>query len=172
MPAVGTAGGILVGVNTNKFEVIAWQLGVYYVAAMIRNNVDKFTWRLVVVYGSPYEEGKMEFIQKLENLLVNLDGPTIFGGDFNIVSNAKEKNNGNINQKWADLFKDWVNNNQEDPVMAALDKILCTTSWEHKFPLAFVTVRARASSDHVPLILDMGIKEEKNLRSLDLRSGG
>lgn len=44
------------------------------------------------------------------------------------------------------------------PVMAALDKIVCTTSFEQKFPLESVTVRARATSDHVPLILNMGVK--------------
>ena len=70
---------------------------------MIKNDSDKFVWRLVVVYGSPYEEGKLEFLQELEGLLDNWEGPTIFCGDFNIVSNIKEKSNGNINQKWADF---------------------------------------------------------------------
>lgn len=59
----------------------------------------------------------------------------------------KEKSNGNINQKWAGLFKEWVNkygllelknssraytwtDNQEIPIMAVVDKILCTTSFE------------------------------------------
>jgi len=103
LPTVGTAGGILVGVNTNKFEVLSWQIGSYSLAAMIKNDSDKFVWRLVVVYGSPYEEGKLEFLQELEGLLDNWEGPTIFCGDFNIVSNIKEKSNGNINQKWADF---------------------------------------------------------------------
>ena len=41
--------------------------------------------------------------------------------------------------------------------MAAIDKLLCNTLFEQKFPLAFVTVKTRAGSDHVPLILDFGI---------------
>lgn len=45
--------------------------------------------------------------------------------------------------------------------MATLDKIFCTTNFEQKFPLAFVSVKARATSDHTPLILDLGIKEVK-----------
>lgn len=135
-------------------------------------------WRLVVVYGSPYEEGKAEFLQELGDLLDNWDGPTIIGGDFNIVSNVKEKSNENIDLKWANLFKEMDNmyslvelkssaraytwtNNQDSPIMAALDKILCTTSFEQSFPLAFVSVRARATSDHVPLILNSGVKERK-----------
>jgi len=45
--------------------------------------------------------------------------------------------------------------------MAALDKIMCTTSFEHNFPLSFVFVKARATSDHVPLILNLGTKGVK-----------
>lgn len=58
LPSVGTAGGILVGFNDRKFEVMAWQLGTYSLAAMVKNSVDNFVWRLITVYGSPYDEGK------------------------------------------------------------------------------------------------------------------
>jgi hypothetical protein len=54
----------------------------------------------------------------------------------------------------------WTNN-QEQPILAAIDKIFCTTNFELKFPLAFVTTSSRASSDHVPLILNLGIEEVK-----------
>jgi len=33
----------------------------------------------------------------------------VIGGDFNLVCNVKDKSNGVINHKWADLFMDWVN---------------------------------------------------------------
>lgn len=46
---LGIAGSILVGVNTNRFEVLAWQIGLYSVAAMVKNISDNFVWRLVVV---------------------------------------------------------------------------------------------------------------------------
>jgi hypothetical protein len=36
-------------------------------------------------------------------------GPTLFRGDFNLVRNSLDKNNGNINHKWADAFNDWIN---------------------------------------------------------------
>jgi len=64
---------------------------VYSVAAIIRNCHDNFVWRLITVYGSPYDEGKQEFINELENLLDNWDGPTMIGGDFNLVCNVKIK---------------------------------------------------------------------------------
>lgn len=62
LPTRGTAGGILVGVNERKFDVIAWKIGSYSVSGILKNCHDNFTWRIIVVYGSPYEEGKLEFL--------------------------------------------------------------------------------------------------------------
>jgi exonuclease III len=109
LPAKGTAGGILVGVNERKLDVIAWKVGSYSVAGILKNCHDNFIWRIVVVYGSPYEEGKLEFLLELEELLTNWEGPTVIGGDFNIVTSSKEKSNGNINQKWADCLLELIN---------------------------------------------------------------
>lgn len=68
------------GFHERKFEVVAWKLGVYSVAAVVRNCQDNFTWRLITVYGSPYDEGKQDFLNELDELLVNWDGPTVVGG--------------------------------------------------------------------------------------------
>ena len=76
----------------------------------------------------------------------------MLGGDFNLITNAREKSNGIINQRWADLFQDWINkfglielknssrsftwtNNQDQPIFAALDKVFCNTVSEQKYPL-------------------------------------
>jgi hypothetical protein len=70
------------------------------------------------------------------------DGPTLVEGDFNLIRESKEKSTGNINQHWANLFNDWINkfdlielksagrlytwgNNQDNLVMAALDRVFC-----------------------------------------------
>lgn len=174
LPATGTAGGILVGFDESKMEVTAWQTKTFCLSAMVKNHKDHLHWRYIAVYGSPYEEGKLDFIQELHSLVENWDGPTVIGGDFNLVTNAKEKNNGSINFKWSALFQDWINkqglielknptrsftwtNNQEQPIMAAIDKIFCNTSFGQCFPLAHVAAKPRAGSDHVPLVLNFGI---------------
>ena len=51
----------------------------------------------------------MDFLLELEGLLDNWDGPTVIGGDFNIVTTAREKSNGQVNQKQADNFLDLIN---------------------------------------------------------------
>ena len=75
---------------------------------------------------------------------------------------------------WTDAFNDWINswglleikdpsrgftwfNNQENPIMAALDRVLVNTSFDHLYPLASVKSASRAGSDHVPLVINFGI---------------
>jgi hypothetical protein len=47
----------------------------------------KVTWRFIVVYGSPYEEHKMEFLTEMDMFMDKWQGPTLMGGggDFNLV---------------------------------------------------------------------------------------
>ena len=47
-------------------------------------------------------------------------------------------------------------NNQEQPIMAAIDKVFCTTDFDQHYPLASISAGSRAGSDHVPLILNLG----------------
>jgi hypothetical protein len=60
------------------------------------------------MYGSAYDEHKLAFINKLHNVFASWNGPTLVGGDFNLIRESRE-NTGNINQHWADLFNDWIN---------------------------------------------------------------
>jgi hypothetical protein len=96
------------------------------------------------VYGSAYEEHKLEFINELHNVYACWSGPTLVGGDFNLIRERCEKNTGNINQYWANLFNDWINkfslmepkntsrqfpwtNNQDNLVMALPDRVFVST---------------------------------------------
>ena len=76
LPTVGSAGGILVGVNLDLFEVIAWDIRKFSVSVVIKiRSMDKVV-RITTVYGSAYEEGKQAFISELHELFINWDGPT------------------------------------------------------------------------------------------------
>jgi hypothetical protein len=46
---------------------------------MVKNMVDNVVWRLIVVYGSPYEEKKPEFIKELHLVMDGWQGPTLMG---------------------------------------------------------------------------------------------
>jgi hypothetical protein len=45
--------------------------------------------------------------------------------------------------------------------MATLDRVLVSTQWEAKYPLARVTNLPRGVSDHNPLLLNFGDKDKK-----------
>jgi hypothetical protein len=65
----------------------------------VQDLTHNFSWKLVVVYGSPYEDRKVEFIDELHLMLSEWQGPTIIGGYFNLSRFVSNKNNGRINQR-------------------------------------------------------------------------
>jgi hypothetical protein len=175
IPARGTTGGILAGLKTAYLPIIGCQNFQIGVAVMIKNCVDNFVWRLVVIYGPAYEENKKEFIDELHCIMGVWDGPTMLGGDFNIVRNQREKSNGLINFNLVELFNGWIDrwamidlkdpargftwtNNQERPIMATLDRVLVTTHWDAKYPLFMTKILPRGVSDHNPVMITFGEK--------------
>lgn len=79
IPTKGTAGGILVGFKISTMELVVLQTFDFCAVAMVRNQPDGLTWRLIVVYGSPYEEHKPAFLDELELVMPNWQGPTLVG---------------------------------------------------------------------------------------------
>lgn len=80
--------------------------------------------------------------------------PSIIGGDFNLVRWVTDKSNGVVNKHWADAFNNWINmhglielksssrnftwsNNQENAILANIDRVFMDTSWDVCFCLIF-----------------------------------
>jgi hypothetical protein len=176
IPARGAIGGVLVGFKNYLFDIVSWQHFQLCDVTIVRNQIDNLSWRLIVVYGSPYEDEKLGFIKELHMVMPTWVGPTLLGGGgVNLVRNQKGKSNGNINFSHASAFNGWINgwglieikdasrsftwsNNQECPIMATLDRVLASIEWNEKYPLASVNVLPRATSDHNPLIIEFGKK--------------
>jgi hypothetical protein len=87
----------LVGINIDLFEVCRWEIHSYSFSVLIKNKIDNVSWRFISVYGLAYEEHKLEFINEFHNVYSRWNGPTLIGGDFNLIKESGEKNNGNIN---------------------------------------------------------------------------
>jgi exonuclease III len=173
--AVGTAGGILMGFRNQMLEVISWEFYVYCASAIVKNIYDKVTWRLIVVYGSPYEDTKLEFLRDLDQMLEKWQDPTLVGGDFNLVRNQKEKSNGIVNFTHMDAFNDLINrwalieikdctraffwtNNQEKPIMAKLDTVLASVEWDSRYLMTKMSMLPKQVSDHNPLLISFGAR--------------
>ena len=102
----------------------------------------------------------------------------VIGGDFNLTREAADKNNGNINFHWSDLFNNWINhwglmelknptrsytwtNNQDQPTMAVLDRVFISTNIDAQYPNINIRSAARLGSDHVPLLIDFAVDNRK-----------
>jgi hypothetical protein len=56
------AGGILLALNEDKFEVISFTTGTSYISAVVVNKFDSFCWQFVGVYGIAYADHKLDFL--------------------------------------------------------------------------------------------------------------
>lgn len=80
LPAVGTSGGILVGVDQDVFDIVNWSSLNYSVSCNVVHKTSEISFRFIAVYGSPYDDGKDEFIFELHSLFIDDHQPTIIGG--------------------------------------------------------------------------------------------
>ena len=108
-PAMSTAGGILVGLDKDLFDVIGFVNRKYSIMATVTNKSDGFKWHLVVVYGPAYTELKMEFVSELHDIMEHASLPICIGRDFNLVGSQQDKKGGPINHNLVFIFNDWVN---------------------------------------------------------------
>jgi hypothetical protein len=147
----GHSGGILVGVKDGLHEVEDSEIGEYYTSMVLRDKVTNFRWELISVYGPAQHAKSVDFIAELSSKCLYSMLPLVFGGDFNLIRNAQEKNNGNLNYGLMDrfnMFKDlhqlqeisrcgvkytWTNR-QRNPIMETLNRILVSNEWESRFP--------------------------------------
>jgi hypothetical protein len=52
----------------------------FSLSCVVQNKKGGFMWKLLVVYGSPYEDKKTEFIDELHLVLAGWQGPVMVGG--------------------------------------------------------------------------------------------
>jgi hypothetical protein len=79
IPARGAIGGVLVGFKNYLFDIVSWQHFQLCDVTIVRNQIDNLSWRLIVVYGSPYEDEKLEFINEL-HMVMNMGRSHPFRG--------------------------------------------------------------------------------------------
>lgn len=173
LKAEGSAGGILVGSNSDMFSMMVDDILSYTISVLLTYKKTSFVWKFITVYGPAYDEFKQDFLDELELVIGKWQGPTLIGGDFNLVRFICDKSNGLINHRWADSFNFWIDkwglielsamnkkftwtNKQEFPILAKIDGIFVNSAWEANFPLVTVKALERPPSDHNPLLLDTG----------------
>lgn len=174
VPANGRSGGILLGVNTEMFEVISFSRGDFFLGVEVIQRNNNFKWDLIVVYGPADHSRSGHFLREIFAKIANSPNPVAIGGDFNLIRSADDKSNRVINDLGlVDIFNEWVadlalielhrvgarftwTNNREDPIRCVLDRVFSSTEWETKFPSCSLTAETCLGSDHCPLVLQSG----------------
>jgi hypothetical protein len=168
-PPRGRSGGILLGINKDKFDVLDIKHGDFLLKFKLRNKEDNFEWKLLAVYGAAQENKKEEFLSELVHMCSTESEPLLVGGDINIIRSPCEKNNNRFNDRCPSLFNAIINNldlrelvlsgrqftwtnNLQIPTYEKLDKILVSTEWELKFLRVTVHSLPRGISNHTPPI--------------------
>ncbi|XP_026405470.1 uncharacterized protein LOC113300482 [Papaver somniferum] len=171
--SVGKSGGMLILWDRDFVEVGDSLVGDYTLSIHCSNKFDNFQWVLTNVYGPNNPIERSDFWIELDNVCHYWNNiPWCIGGDFNTITKCDEKKHcSRITRSMLNFNKFIVehdlidlplkgarftwSNGQSNPVMCRLDKFLISPSFEQHFPFVSQLAKARPTSDHIPLLLDI-----------------
>lgn len=145
------------GIDEEKYEVGEVDKGDFHIRMLVLNKHNGFKWNLINVYGAAHSKDKIRFLLELVKVVNINTFPIVMGGDFNIVRKSSERNKASKSFKWSFLFnaiiEHWSfkgleiagarftwSNNQLNPLLQQLDRILVSLEWERKFPMAMLNL--------------------------------
>ena len=105
LPAVQTRGGILLAVAENFFALSNIHLTTHAITATVSMRADDTKWQITVVYGPQGDNAKLQFLQELKSIPRPYHGRWLILGDFNLIYQAEDKNNTNLNRRLMGCFK-------------------------------------------------------------------
>jgi exonuclease III len=105
LPAIQTRGGILLAVNQDFFDLSDVVLTAHAITATITMRADEIKWQITVVYGPQGDAAKLQFLQELRNIPPPEHSRWLILGDFNLIYQAEDKNNSNLNRRLVGSFK-------------------------------------------------------------------
>jgi hypothetical protein len=170
LPAIGTRGGILLAWKSRIVSITDPMFTTNAITAKVSMGSNTPCW-ITVVYG-PQENGdNINFLQELRDIRADCQGPWMLCGDFNLIYQAADKNNGNLDRSMMGRFRRLLNdlllkevyqkgrrytwsNEQSPPTLVRLDRVLCNTDWEEAHQECHLRCLASVISDHSPLLLD------------------
>jgi exonuclease III len=90
LPSVGSSGGILVGINEDKIEILDKLILSFSITVIIKNKFSGFTWMFISVYGPTVMNQRNLFWQELNIIRTFSNVVWLIGGDFNVVRYRSE----------------------------------------------------------------------------------
>jgi hypothetical protein len=96
----------------------------------------------------------LQFLQELRLARQDCIGPWVLGVDFNLIYQAEDKNNSNLDRAMMCHFRHFINevelqeipligrkltwsNERESPTLVRLDRVFATKDWDQLFPASY-----------------------------------
>lgn len=170
LPAAGTRGGIVLTWDEDLISVTNPSMGLSSLSATVNMRLMGVSFLITVVYGPSEDPEKGAFLQELLSLKPDPGIPWLCIGDFNLIYEAKDKNNLNLNRRLMGQFRNALNqcelreitlhnrkytwsNGQERPTLVHLDRLFCNNDWDILFSTWGLQALSSSMSDHCPLVL-------------------
>lgn len=170
MPADGTRGGILLAAKNSLITLQQIQITVNTISAQVVDLRNNETWSITGVYGPQGDLEKKMLIRELRQLKSVVPSKWLLLGDFNLVYQDQDKNNGRLDRRMMNRFRRALNhlevkeisligrkftwsNQQRSPTLTRIDRVFCSTEWEGLYADPILQTLSSSASDHCPLLL-------------------
>lgn len=170
LPSIGVCRGVLIAASEHFFSLSLPHLTTNTVSTKITMLAENKVWSMTGVYGPHSDIEKILFLQEILDVSNQALSARLLLGDFNLILNAHEKNNAQVNLPVLHRFKTTIDNlelarielrgkkytwcnDQQSPTMARIDHLFASADWLELFPRTDLRVLASLGSDHSALFL-------------------
>ncbi|XP_073361955.1 uncharacterized protein [Aegilops tauschii subsp. strangulata] len=170
LPAVGTRGRATIFWDSSKVVVATHLVGQFSITASVSQLHTNTSFWLTTVYDPADEARKDEFLDEMIRIRPPQGEPWLINGDFNIIYEARDKSNHNLNRRVMGRFRDAIDraslreikcqnrrftwsNERENPTFLAIDKVFSNQEWEALFPALILMAAFTSCLDHYHLLL-------------------
>ena len=154
-------------------QVFASRVDSYFVSVHFF-EIEGRNWWFTGVYGPQGDEEKIAFMQELRDVRALCSGSWLVAGDFNLIYQAPDKNNANLDRAMMGRFRRFLDdveikkvpllgqkftwsNERASPTLVRLDRAFGCLGLEEVFPDSVLHSTASVLSDHCPLVLGMKV---------------
>jgi hypothetical protein len=170
MPADSTRGGILVAWNQDTVHAEAPSRRSFTLTLKLTMKLTNVSFLITSVYGPTDDSQKVLFLDELIRCQPAAGTAWLCLGDFNLIYEARDKNNNNINRRLMDRFRRALDasglmelklqnrrytwsNGRARPTLVHLDRVFYNKDWDALFPTATLQALSSSLSDHSPLYI-------------------
>jgi len=157
----------VVAVDEDHYLIRQFEHRSYSVSALLESTHCAESWWVTVVYGPQGDLEKLDFLQELRLVGTVVNEKWLIIGDFNMILQASDKSNNNLNRRLLGAFRGLVNDLElrelnlrgrkftwsNDTTQTRIDRAFCSREWDLMLPNSLLQAQSSMVSDHCPLLL-------------------